>query len=161
MARGTPFGNRERQKGSRILFSGCFDFPAALPCLFRSPPPPVPYGVHSTREKAKSPLCCACFASGTRRSCFVRRYLSRSLIHLATEDEAGNRYRAAESINIPLLFRCLFHSRSVACIASTMASLSLAPPLWLLLDFSAARATAPCTCSQTCTLQVPRPAKQP
>jgi hypothetical protein len=132
-ARGTPFGNKDRAAEfySAVVSISEWLCPASLDHRLHQ------YGMECIRwkrQKVKAHIVRA-LRLGTRRSCFVQRYLSRSLIQLSTEHnqekKKKKRWRAARSIDI----RLLFHSRSapsLACIASTMASLSLAPPLWLL-----------------------------
>jgi hypothetical protein len=142
----------------------------ALPRLTRSPPPPapVPYGVHALstikkKKKLRSPDH-ACLASRDAEKLIVRRDLSRSLIHLSTENEPEELLQRVHRYSVPRL-RCFFHSRSapsLACIASTHGEFVTSPAAmasatadhWPLY-FSAAQTTAPSTCSQACTLQAP------
>jgi hypothetical protein len=137
-ARGTPFGNKDRAAEfySAVVSISEWLCPASLDHRlhqhqYRTECMLLVRG--KKKKKLRSPDH-ACLASRDAEKLIVRRDLSRSLIHLSTENEPEELLQRVHRYSVPRL-RCFFHSRSapsLACIASTMASLSLAPPLWLL-----------------------------
>lgn len=103
-ARVTPFGNKDRAAEfySAVVSISEWLCPASLDHRLHQ------YGMECIQGKRQNAIVHIerLLRLAMRRSCFVRRYLSRSLIHLSTEGEAEKK-NAGELLG-PSVFHCLF-----------------------------------------------------